>query len=185
MINEIWKNINGYPNYQVSNLGRVKSLEKMINHGNYIGLSAEKLLTLKNHKFGYLFVSLSKDGVKKQFLIHRLVADSFIKNDLNKKQVNHKNGIKTDNNINNLEWVTVSENHIHAFRVLNKQHPRHQLGKTGALCAHAKKVYCPTIGMTFSSLKEASVLLGLNKKKISHSCYNKISHVEGFVFNYL
>ena len=102
---EIWKEIKGYDgHYFVSDLGRIKSFKK------------NKAIILKACKNtdGYLHVRLSKDGKFKTFRVHRLVAIAFIKNNLKKETVNHINGIKDDNRLENLEWNTRSENMQHA-----------------------------------------------------------------------
>jgi hypothetical protein len=105
---EIWKTIENYEGlYQVSNLGRVKSLPRNTTRG--------KILANRIDKKGYHYVSLSKNGKEKPYSIHRLVALSFIENPEGKITVNHKNGIKADNNLLNLEWATRSENQIHAY----------------------------------------------------------------------
>ncbi len=182
---EYWKNIEGYENYQVSNLGRIKSLSKEINHGNYIEFSPEKLISTGVQTSGYNRCVLSLNGRKKYLLVHRLVAAAFLENTENKKEVNHKNGIRTDNRIENLEWVTTSENHIHAFRVLSKKHPKHQKGKIGELCAHAKKVYCPTLQISFPSLKIACEQMGISKTSLSEACLGKINHIRGLTFKYI
>ena len=98
---EYWTDIKGYPNYSVSNLGRVKSKK------------TGKLLKSYQTR-GYLRVSLYNDAGRKCKLVHRLVAEAFIPNLKNKSDVNHINGCRTDANVCNLEWATASENMLHA-----------------------------------------------------------------------
>ena len=117
---EIWKWIDGYENmYQVSNLGRVRSVDRYV----YCEVSPNKLQHIygkvlkqgTNHK-GYPIVYLSKDGKQKTITVHRLVALTFIENPLNLPQVNHIDGDKTNNNVSNLEWCDNSYNQIHAHK---------------------------------------------------------------------
>lgn len=112
---EIWKDIYFVENgitydyrglYQVSNLGRIKSY----------WFEKEKILVNLKNKYGYLKVCLCKEGKKKQFFIHRLVAQMFIPNSDNKPFINHKNGNKEENKIDNLEWCTYKENNAHAYK---------------------------------------------------------------------
>lgn len=113
---EIWKDISGYEGlYQVSNLGRVKSLARY--RSTTIGKDRwykEKILNNNSFSNGYLFVDLRPRKEKSCFLVHRLVAKEFIPNPSNKKTVNHKDGNRTNNNVSNLEWNTSSENMYHA-----------------------------------------------------------------------
>lgn len=113
---EIWKDVPGYEGYyQASNLGRVKSIERVVKH-NYGGPKKIKERILKGNvnRHGYLRVNLSRKGLRKSFSIHRIVAMTFIgESDL---VVNHIDGVKTNNNINNLEYVTSQENTAHAVR---------------------------------------------------------------------
>lgn len=116
--NEIWKNVVGYEGlYHVSDFGNVKRLEQRRSNILTRGISIYKEKTLKPTLYsnGYLFVDLCKNGTKKSTSIHRIVAISFIQNPENKPQVNHKNGIKTDNRLENLEWNTMSENQKHSI----------------------------------------------------------------------
>lgn len=100
-----FKDIQGYENrYQINRLGKVKSV-----------IFGEKLLKGRVDKDGYLRVILYHKGGYKNFLVHRLVAQHFIENANDKCQVNHINGIKLDNRIENLEWVTSKENIAHSF----------------------------------------------------------------------
>ena len=100
---EIWKDIRGFNGkYSLSNLGSVKN-----------NITDKNLKPMKNHN-GYLVVHLW-NRKKMSFRIHRIVAEMFIPNSENKKTVNHINGIKTDNRVENLEWSTSSENIKHAF----------------------------------------------------------------------
>lgn len=103
--NEIWLDIKGYEGiYKISNLGNVYSLKR------------NKLLLPKMDRYGYVSVKLYKNGNHQKYNIHRLVAISFIPNPFNKETVNHINGIKNDNRMDNLEWATYKENTQHAIR---------------------------------------------------------------------
>lgn len=105
---EIWRNVVGYEGlYQVSNLGRVRTLAHVTN-GKPHRARIRKLT--RNPKTGYFLVNLSKDGKSKNLYVHRLVALAFVDNPDNKTTVNHKNEIKTDNRAENLEWMTLREN---------------------------------------------------------------------------
>lgn len=115
MEKEKWKDVDGYKGlYQVSNLGRVKSLERLKNKGNHKEKVYEKILKIAyNHK-GYPITYLYKNGERKTISVHRLVAIAFLSNPNNLPQVNHINGIKTDNRPCNLEWCTNEYNQKHA-----------------------------------------------------------------------
>ena len=114
---EIWKDIKGYEGlYQVSNLGRVKSILCWCGNGKTkIWKEKEKILSNCVDNNGYIRVVLFKECKGKNVRVHRLVAEAFIPNLEDKRVVNHINGIKTDNRVENLEWCTYGENAKHAW----------------------------------------------------------------------
>ena len=112
---EIWANIKGFENlYKISTYGRIKSL----GNGKSTNTETKKERVLKSNYSltGYEKIKLFKDGKRYYFSVHRLVAQTFLANEENKKEVNHKDGNKGNNNVDNLEWVTSSENQLHAFK---------------------------------------------------------------------
>jgi hypothetical protein len=169
---EFFKDIEGYEGlYQVSNLGRVKSLGK-VNGLTKSRLKKEKILKFGGNGKGYMMVSLWKDKKESRKLIHRLVAKAFIINKENKPYVNHLDGIKNNNNVENLKWVTASENTTHAFSFgLNK----------------SVKIIDSNTGIIYQSIKEASssylisaeylgqMLRGIRKNKTTLQYYTEAS----------
>ena len=168
LMEEIWKDIKGYEGlYQVSNLGRIKSLDRKarIQNGAYRQVKGRIVPIRKGEKTNYPFVGLTKNHKSKMLRIHRLVADAFIPNPNNLPQINHKDGNKTNNNVNNLEWCTPSENCLHAYRV--------------GLHKNNRPVECLLDGVVvkrYNSAREAERLDGFQSQNISHCCNHKYRH---------
>jgi hypothetical protein len=138
-----------YPSYSITKDGKVFSHKY------------NKFLAERNNKNrGYNSVLLYHNNIKKNVLVHRLVAMTFLDNPLNKRCVNHINGIKTDNRIENLQWATHSENSIHAFSTgLNKISNLCNINK---IKAKSKLVINLSNGVFYNSAKEASIAAGIN-----------------------
>lgn len=129
---EMWLPLPGLKReFLISNKGNIKGIDRLVNHwrGGRRKIKSKERKSLVAAS-GYLMCSL-KRGIN--VLVHRKVAIAFLKNPDNKKCVNHKNGIKTDNNASNLEWATYSENEKHSYSVLGKKPNKTGQGKKGIL----------------------------------------------------
>lgn len=108
---EVWKDIENYETlYQVSNFGNIKSKQKITNGKYGFHIQREKIIKTHIHKSGYVIVLLCKKGKQKSYRVHRLVANAFLEKNKDKQYVNHINGIKNDNRVENLEWCSQKEN---------------------------------------------------------------------------
>lgn len=133
MKNEIWANIeNSNGNYQVSSLGRVKSLRFVGHDKKGRPRKGEYMLHIHLSKWMYPQVNI-RIGQRTRFNVHRLVAEAFISNPENKRCVNHKDGNKSNNSVDNLEWVTYTENQLHSKNVLGNKRFNPTKGKFGKL----------------------------------------------------
>lgn len=181
LLNEEWKDIVGYENYyQVSNMGRIKSLERKTT------FKTEKLRIMKGFidKWGYHQVILRKDDKYIHFKIHRLVALHFIPNPNNKETVNHKKGNKLDNRSSELEWNTHSEQHKHAFEKLGRVH-----GMKGKISSQIKGVQQldkeGNILFTFTSIHEAAKEVNGNYQNISAVCNGRLKTHKNFKWKFI
>lgn len=165
---EEWKTIDGFENYMISDEGRIKSLYYNKNKNK------EKILLLRYNNCGYLRTTLCNNGLIKQLFIHHLVAKYFIPNPLNKQQINHKNGIKTDNRAINLEWCTPSENRLHAFKIgiqktrYGEDASHHKLTSSDVI--YIRKTYSNNRTKTYD---EIASLYGISNSMVSNILNNK------------
>lgn len=178
---EIWKDIVGYEGlYEVSDLGNVKSKEKShkLFHG---GLCFFKSKILKpSERLGYLIIVLSNKGKRKTHSVNRLVAETFIPNPENKKEVNHKDGIKTHNQHINLEWCTKSENIIHSYKILKRKPSTHN-GMPSKKCVAMISLDGFLLN-EFSSIKKASEFSNVPRHHIGKCIVGKRKNAGGFLW---
>ena len=159
--------IKDFPNYIITDTGDVYSC-------NYMHTGKVHKLATHTDKDGYLRCLLYSNGRRKLYGIHRLVAEAFIQNPDNKPVINHKNGIKTDNRVKNLEFCTVSENTKHAFDVLGRK--AHNLGQKGKECPWTKivlQIQDGKIIAEFYGTREAERETGISSRQISSCCRNR------------
>jgi hypothetical protein len=160
---EIWKDIEGYEGlYQVSNLGRVKSLSIKIHNR----VTREKILMSHLSNSGYQYVCLSNNKIKKYLFVHRIVALEFIYNPKSKEQVNHIDGNKSNNCIENLEWLSRSENMKHAYK--NGLNRISDLQKQKTSEAKSSSVIDLLTGVVYKSIREANKV---HKMPYTTLCY--------------
>lgn len=166
-----WKIIKDYPNYSISDTGIVK--RNVYTRIDSIGRKTEvKEMILRQYvdKDGYFRVALSKNKKTYYVPVHRLVAKAFIDNNKNLPCVNHKNEIKIDNNVNNLEWCTISYNNNYGNR------------QKRVSVTQGKKIigYNDTITMIFNSAREAGRTLGVSSANISECANGKFKQMYGY-----
>lgn len=169
----IWKPVVGYEGlYEVSNTGIVRGLERF---GNRNHTFQKELKPSKNKR--YEEVKLYKDGGKRTFKVHRLVAMAFVPNVENKPQINHIDGNKNNNNAENLEWCTQSENNRHAIdNNLNSPYKMIESTKKEVLQLSLDG----KVIKKWETLTEASRTLGLQISNISHCCKGRIRQTGGY-----
>ena len=188
---EIWKDIKGYEGlYQVSDLGRVKSLERSANNNRVL---KERMLKQAKTRKGYLRVKLYKEGSKKTVSVHRLVAEAFIPNPNNLPEVNHKKGIKTDNRASELEWNTTKENIQHAYKTglckVTDKHRQHgkELGEKYGKFNSKKVIQCDKQGnfiKEWDSMTDVERELKIHCPNISKCCKGILKTTGGYIWKY-
>lgn len=184
MKKERWKQISEFAGYEVSDIGNVRSL-------NYNRENKVKLLTPSFDRCKYLKVGVSKNKKLYNRYIHRLVAIAFLQNPEDKKIINHKNGIKTDNRVENLEWCTVKENNVHCIRVLGRKVPPPFFkGKKGSDIPYSRPVaqICKKTAIVlceFESCAEAANKTGVDNSSIGKAAKGIQKSAGGYKWKYL
>ena len=174
---EIWKDIKGYEGlYQISNEGRVRSLDKWMPHRFGKQFIKGIIKKQKINKYGYFTVNLKKDDVLKTYNVHRLVAQTFIPNPDNLPQVNHKDECKTNNRLENLEWCTSKYNVNYGTGIKRMAKSR---SKAVVLCNSEDK---PLV--VFNTIKSVKIL-GYHPGTIIRCCQGKYKQAYGFVWHYI
>ena len=183
MKNEEWRDVKGYEGlYQVSSMGRVKSLERKLPHWRGGERTVkERILKPVMDKGGYLRVGLCDGEKRKTFKVHRLVCEAYHENPDNKPQVNHINEIKTDNRACNLEWATARENSNFGTR-------NERIGKKSAITK--SKPICQytldeKIVKTWASLTEVKRKTGFSQGNISEVANGNRKTAYGFIWKYV
>lgn len=181
---EIWKDIDGYEGlYQVSNLGRVKRLK--FTNGK-VSFAKETILKQSLNTRGYSIVSLSKNDIKSTKTVHRLVALSFLENQKNYKEVNHIDGNKQNNCVENLEWCDRNYNIQHAFK--NKLNLGSMKNRLGSQNPSSITVYQYSLDgkfiSSFGSVREAERITGIRCSDITMCCRGKTKKSHGYIWKY-
>lgn len=195
---ELWEPIKGMEgHYEVSNLGRIKSLKRIKKQWNgykYIEYEIPEKIRKPRYFNGYYIVNLTVNGVRHQEWVHRLVAQAFIPNPNNLPEVDHKNGRKLDNRANNLRWVTkednmkymqARQNKLKTKKFETKYGKNNIVTKTSSNNDKTKVLHLET-GKLYNSSRQASKDLNLSDANIRRSCRtNGQSAVKGNHFRYI
>lgn len=187
-IKEEWRTIEEYPNYMISNKGRVKSLK----------YGKERIMKQGKHKDNYCYIMLYKEGKGKKYLVHRLVTQAFISNPQNLPCVNHKDENPQNNHISNLEWCSYTYNINYGTRnekvgkALSIAHKGRKLTQEH-ITNHSSSVRISIVQYDldnkligiWESVKQASEILGIDRSNITKCCKGKYKTCNGYKWKYL
>lgn len=185
---EIWIDVNGYEGiYQVSSMGRLKSLSRKIPCRGGFRVKQEAIRKPAEWaKDWYVTYVLAKNHINRTVSGHWLVASHFINNPEMKPEINHKNGIKSDNRIENLEWVTSSENRQHSYdtglQKIKKGVAHHLYGRTGLNSNSAILILDTQTGIYYESIKEAAIAKQIGKSWLTRKLNGTAKNNTGLVY---
>ena len=180
VIGEVWKPIKGFPNYVVSNRGRVYSLSRLrYDKPNYN--KKGKFLIPRLGKQGYLYVGLCKNGKVTTKKVHRLVAEAFLPNEKSYECVNHRDECRTNNSVENLEWCTTQQNVTYGRAIQKRQHRLIESGWYKCVEQYDKS---GNFIARFSSIAEAARNSICSKAGICACCRGTRNSDNGFIWKY-
>ena len=184
---EEWKDIPGYEGlYQASTFGQIRSLDRRVSNRSVKGV----ILKQHSYKTGYNATCLCKNGSVKTVLVHRIIAKTFIDNPNNLPTVNHKDEVKTNNSVDNLEWCTSKENTNYGTCISRRANThrgkKHKPFRRRDLC---KRVVCMTkndeIVAEYESISQAQIESGIKFQNISSVCLGKAKSAGGYKWKYI
>lgn len=181
---EIWRPVIGYEGlYEVSNLGRIVSLEHKVWNGLTMATKKKKIKKNTLNAKGYYKTVLYKNKKTKDLLVHRIVAQAFIPNPEKKPQVNHIDENPKNNNVNNLEWVTAKENCNHGTRIERCVNSHKLRGRKTNISG--KYVKCLETNIIYRNTKDAFRKTGINFDCIRKNCRGEINSAGGYHWEYI
>lgn len=168
---EEWRDVPNFEGYQVSSLGRVRGIDRLKQGRSGLRLTRGQEMKQMLNKKGYPEVRLRKNGTHTR-LVHKLVSSAFLVKSEGQTQINHISGIKTDNSVINLEWVTNSENQKHAYK-LGLQPSRAGEGNSRATLTDKQVTIIKELYNSEKTIKEVSELLGVNLSIVRQIIYGQ------------
>lgn len=184
-----WKPVVGYEGlYEVSSIGLIRTVRREYKTGefNHVVVMEQKYMSLNVDDDGYYYVGLRKDRKRSFKRVSRIVCEAFHDNPENKPHVNHRDGIKKNNEPDNLEWSTLSENELHSYHVLGKKAPTYWKGKRGKQNPNSKPLYQFDLKGELVKVWESmnlAILSGFNNRNLKLAVRGVWKQYRGFVWS--
>lgn len=182
---EVWKEVKGFEGlYEVSNKGRVRSLDRMVRNREHDYHAKGRILKLYTKSSGYVFVRLADNGKIKTLYVHRLIAEAFLLNPSNQSQINHKDENKANNLLENLEWCSASYNINYGDRSMKVTRTKNKNGSIGAERQVVKYDLNDRFLEEYASVKIAAENNGVFRSNIYKCCCGKYKQTGGFKWKF-